>query len=364
MAYTPYNFPDQPFDGQIYPNPPIPGTFQYKWIADRRVWVLVSGGVTQVLGNAPIIITGTASAPTVNIRPASVTQSGSLSAADKAKIDKIPEVPGTVTRINTGTGLSGGPIINEGTIALRPPSGPNIGGVKAGAGVIIQPDGTLESSAGVTEVIAGVGLGGGTITTAGTIFLRPPLAGNIGGVKAGNNITILSDGTINAVQGGSATGAFSILDDISPLFDGVSVQFPIKVQGNVQTVTQPANLFLAVGGILQPYPSSFIVVNNEAIRFSFPPPTGATFSGRVFVPNGQSFNIIDDISSQFNGVTVTFALKVGAQPYSPFSPASLFVVVGGIMQTPDIAYTLSGSNITFSTAPPAGASFSGQVLGI
>jgi hypothetical protein len=183
-------------------------------------------------------------------------------------------------------------------------------------------------------------------------------------VKAGNNITILSDGTINAVQGGSATGAFSILDDISPLFDGVSVQFPIKVQGNVQTVTQPANLFLAVGGILQPYPSSFIVVNNEAIRFSFPPPTGATFSGRVFVPNGQSFNIIDDISSQFNGVTVTFALKVGAQPYSPFSPASLFVVVGGIMQTPDIAYTLSGSNITFSTAPPAGASFSGQVLGI
>jgi hypothetical protein len=364
MAYTPYNFPDQPFDGQIYPNPPIPGTFQYKWIADRRVWILVSGGVSQVLGNAPIIITGTASVPTINIRPASETQSGYMSAADKAKLNQVPTVPGSVTRVETGTGLSGGPITTVGQIRLLPPSGPNIGGVKAGNGVIILADGTLESSAGVTEVIAGAGLGGGTITTTGTIFLRPPVAGNIGGVKAGNNITILSDGTINAVQGGSSTGAFSILDDISPLFNGSRVQFPIKVGGNVQTVTQPANLFLAVGGILQPYPTSFIVVNNEDIRFAFAPPTGATFSGRVFVPNGQSFNIIDDISSQFNGVTVTFGLKVGGQPYSPFSTSSLFVVVGGILQTPNYAYTLSGSNITFTSAPPAGATFSGQVLGI
>jgi len=364
MAYIPYNFPDQPFDGQIYPNPPIPGTFQYKWIAERKVWVLVSGGVSQVLGNAPIIITGTASVPVVNIRPASLTQSGFMSAADKAKLDQVPTVPGTVTRVNTGAGLVGGPILSSGTISLLPPSGPTIGGVKAGAGVIILPDGTLESSAGVTEITAGVGLGGGTITTTGTVFLRPPVAGNIGGVKAGNNITIGPDGTINAVQGGSSTGAFSILDDISNLFNGTRTQFPLLVQGNVQTVSQPANLFLSLGGILQPSPAVFNVINNDTIRFISPPPTGTTFSGRVFIPNGQSFQQIDDISSQFNGVTLSFGLRVGGQIYSPASPASLFVVVGGILQTPNQAYSLSGSNIVFSSAPPAGATFNGQVLGI
>jgi hypothetical protein len=364
MAFTPYNFPDQPFDGQLYPNPPIPGTFQYKWIADRQVWILVSGGVSQVLGNAPIIVTGTASVPTINIRPASTTQSGSLSAEDKAKIDKIPTIPGSVIRVNTGTGLTGGPIVQEGTITLLPPNGPNIGGVKAGAGVVILADGTLESSAGVTEVIAGVGLGGGTITSTGTIFLRPPTGGQIGGVKAGNNITISADGTINAVQSGSSTGAFSILDDIGPLFDGVRTQFPLTSSGNVQTVTQPANLFIALGGILQPSPAVFTVVNNTDIKFVAPPPTGATFSGRLFIPNGQSFQQLDDISSQFNGVNSTFPLRVGGQPYSPASPSSLFVVVGGILQTPNTAYTLSGSNIVFSGSPPAGATFNGQVLGI
>ena len=128
--------------------------------------------------------------------------------------------------------------------------------------------------------------------------------------------------------------------------------------------TQPANLFIALGGIMQPPGVSFIVVNNQDIRFSFAPPTGATFSGRVFVPNGQSFVIIDDISSQFNGVQVSFQMKVAGQPYVVASPASLFVVVGGIMQTPNIAYSVSASTINFSSAPPAGATFAAQALGV
>jgi hypothetical protein len=364
MAYTPYNFPDQPFDGQLYPNPAIPGTFQYKWIANRGVWVLVSGAVTQVLGNAPIVVTGTQAAPVVNIRPATSTSPGSLSAADKAKLDALPAQVGSVSRVATGTGLTGGPITTTGTISLVPPNGPNIGGVKAGAGVTILPDGTLEAFSGVTSITAGLGLGGGTITTQGTIFLKPPSGGEIGGVKAGNNISIASDGTISATSQGTATGAFAILDDISTLFNGTSTQFNLTVSGAQQTVQQPANLFIVLGGILQPSPAAFTVVNNEQIKFSSPPPVGCTFSGRIFIPNGQSFQQLDDISPQFNGVDTSFGLRVGGQIYNPSSVASLFVAVGGVLQTPNQAYTLSGSNIVFSSAPPAGATFNGQVLGI
>jgi hypothetical protein len=364
MAFTPYNFPDQPFDGQVYPNPAVPGTFQYKWIANKGVWVIVSGAVLQVLGNEPIVITGTSTAPVVNIRPASITSAGSMSATDKQKVDSIPSSGvGSVTRINSGTGLSGGPITTTGTLNLKPASGNEIGGVKPGSGVTILPDGTLEAFSGVTQVTAGLGLGGGTITSSGTIFLRPPTDGNIGGVKAGNNITISADGTINAAGQGSATGSFALLDDISPLFNGTRAQFPLTINGNLTTVTQPANLFIVLGGILQPSPVTFSIVNNAEIKFVAAPPTGTQFSGRQFIPNGQSFQQIDDISAAFNGVTTSFPLRVGGQVYSPSSPNSLFVGVGGILQTPNIAYTLNGSNIVFSSAPPAGATFNGQVLG-
>lgn len=365
MAFTPYNFPDQPFDGQLYPNPAIPGTFQYKWDANKGVWLLISGAVLQVLGNEPIVVTGTASVPVVNIRPATTTSPGSLSAEDKQKLNSIPSSGvGSVTRIDTGVGLRGGPITTTGTIELLPPSGNRIGGVKAGSGVTILPDGTLESFSGVTAVTAGVGLGGGTITSAGTIFLRPPTGGAIGGVKAGNNITISSDGTISATTQGASTGAFALLDNITPLFDGVRTQFPLTVGGDVVTVQQPANLFIVLGGILQPAQLTFTVVNNEEIRFVSPPPTGAQFSGRIFIPNGQSFQQLDDISSQFNGVNTSFGIRVGGQIYTVSSAASLFVSVGGIIQTPNVAYTVSGSNINFTSAPPFGATFSGQVLGI
>jgi hypothetical protein len=123
-------------------------------------------------------------------------------------------------------------------------------------------------------------------------------------------------------------------------------------------------LFIVLGGILQPSPVAFTVINNEAIRFTAPPPVGTQFSGRLFIPNGQSFQQLDDIASQFNGVQTSFPLRVGGQVYQPASAASLFVGVGGVLQTPNISYNVSGSNIVFSSAPPAGATFNGQVLGI
>ena len=364
MALTPLNFPAAPFDGQIFPVPAIPGVFQYRWTAEIGAWLIVSGGVQEVLGNNPIVVTGTSSVPVINIRPASETSAGSLSAEDWTTIHNLPSTIGTVSRINTGTGLSGGPITTSGTIALLPPSGTSIGGVKAGTGVTILPDGTLEAFSGVTEVRTGTGLGGGPIVTTGTVFLKPPEGGNIGGVKAGSNITILSDGTINAYGGGGGTGAFVLLDDISPQFNGVQTEFTMKVNGGVQTATSAANTFIVIGGVLQTSPLSYVIINQNTIRFNTPPAAGTSFSGRVFVPNGQSFQLIDNISPLFNGAITTFQLKVGGQPYAPFSVASLFISVGGIIQTPNVAYTINGSNITFSSAPAAGLTFSGQVLGI
>ena len=62
-------------------------------------------------------------------------------------------------------------------------------------------------------------------------------------------------------------------------------------------------------------------------------------------------HLLDDISPQFNGVKTTFILSFGALPVSPISPAQLIVVLAGSVLTPAIEYSVSGSTITFATAP-------------
>ena len=60
---------------------------------------------------------------------------------------------------------------------------------------------------------------------------------------------------------------------------------------------------------------------------------------------------LDDISSQFDGSTVTFQLKSGGSDFFPGSSFSLLVSVAGIIQEADSAYQINNNEITFETAP-------------
>ena len=51
-----------------------------------------------------------------------------------------------------------------------------------------------------------------------------------------------------------------------------------------------------------------------------------------------------------NGVLTTFAMDLNA------SQNSLLVVYGGVIQEPGVAYTVTGTNITFTSAPVTGTS--------
>ena len=62
---------------------------------------------------------------------------------------------------------------------------------------------------------------------------------------------------------------------------------------------------------------------------------------------------LDDISSQFDGSTVTFQLKSGGSDFFPGSSFSLLVSVAGIIQEADSAYQINNNEITFATAPGA-----------
>jgi len=77
----------------------------------------------------------------------------------------------------------------------------------------------------------------------------------------------------------------------------------------------------------------------------------------------NQIRVLDDISGSFNNSTLTFALTSGSTSISPPNKQSLIINLGGVIQDPSDDYSVSGSNITFSTAPNNGLSFSGISLG-
>jgi len=72
---------------------------------------------------------------------------------------------------------------------------------------------------------------------------------------------------------------------------------------------------------------------------------------------------VDDISSGFNGNTTAFTLQVAGSDVSPGSANNIIVSVNNVIQNPNTAYTVSGSTITFTSAPTNGQAFFGLVLG-
>jgi hypothetical protein len=71
-------------------------------------------------------------------------------------------------------------------------------------------------------------------------------------------------------------------------------------------------------------------------------------------------SLLDSLT--FNGSTTTFNLTIGSVAATPHSAASLLISLNGVVQRPGVAYTVSGSQITFSAAPAATDSFFGVFL--
>ena len=67
--------------------------------------------------------------------------------------------------------------------------------------------------------------------------------------------------------------------------------------------------------------------------------------------NQGNYLKLDDISSQFDGSKVSFDLKTGGTNFFPGSSMALMVVLGGVVQEAEAAYTIDQSSIEFAAAP-------------
>ena len=77
--------------------------------------------------------------------------------------------------------------------------------------------------------------------------------------------------------------------------------------------------------------------------------------------NVGNFQVVDDISSTFNGTLTSFALTASSLAINPAKSGQLLVSINGVLQEPDDTGTegfkVSGSNIVFSSAPATGSTF-------
>ena len=79
-------------------------------------------------------------------------------------------------------------------------------------------------------------------------------------------------------------------------------------------------------------------------------------------PTDGQYTILDDIASSFNGSLTTFNLTSGGTAVTPQTDANALISISGVVQYTS-AYAISGSTITFSSAPLSTDTFSGRVLG-
>ena len=71
-----------------------------------------------------------------------------------------------------------------------------------------------------------------------------------------------------------------------------------------------------------------------------------------------------DIDSGFNGSTTAFSLQdSGGTAVVPGNEENLMISISGVVQEPGVAYTVSGSTITFTGAPASSDTFFGVMLG-
>jgi hypothetical protein len=73
---------------------------------------------------------------------------------------------------------------------------------------------------------------------------------------------------------------------------------------------------------------------------------------------GVSVLVPLELDGPTNGIRFEFTLldEVG-DPYTPVPESNILVFLGGIPQTPGVAFTISDSEISFSEAPPIGVNF-------
>lgn len=156
----------------------------------------------------------------------------------------------------------------------------------------------------------------------------------------------------------------AIIDRLEVKQNGTRSTFNLSDRGVPKYVNNVGDIFVIKNDELQYPVSSYTdhkyrtflghTVNDNKITFGNAPSASdnvnLVFFNRQLVPEPTK-NVVLDPFVCFDGTRTTFPITLDGISFTPVSVYHLFVVRNGVMQTPTKDYTVSGSSITFTTAP-------------
>ena len=230
---------------------------------------------------------------------------------------------------------------------MTPPGG--------GSTVVTQGDWWLSNGAAWQFLNVGPSVGSASTTTEGVVRLSTN-AETQAGTDGTIAVTPLSLSSRSATE--TLTGLAEIATQVETETgtDDARIVTPLKLR----TAAVYKSDFNAKGDLLSATADNTPVIlpvgaNGQSLVADSTTASGLKWSSASAVV----FQTLDDISSSFNGAQVSFPLSIATVPYTPNPSTNIMVFVGGVVQIPGAsnAYTVTGSNITFTSAPPTGASF-------
>ena len=179
---------------------------------------------------------------------------------------------------------------------------------------------------------------------AGTINMELPVAAT----RAQKLLAFDPNGavTVQPYVGGQT----QILSRDSFTGDGSTTTFTMS-----ESASDASMLNVIVNGLMQDV-SSYSVTNNTSLVFSEAPPRGANIEVRSFVQVEVVSTELKTNEFSGNGSTTAFTLGSSAIKNNTFA------YINGVYQFKS-TYSVSGTTITFSTAPPLGSSIEVMVAG-
>ena len=249
----------------------------------------------------------------------------------------IVEFTQTVDNTTTGSGATIPAPTDYGTVILTNASLTSITNIGAApAGRLL----TIKNSTGATVTI--------TNDSGGTAANRI-ITGLGADIQLANDATLFleydgnaSRWTVVGGSGGSST-SYVVKDDFTG--DGTTVDFTLSA-----TPTSILNTNVFINGVYQN--KSAYTISGSTLTFSVAPSNGDAIEVLTVVStlSGVASNMTVDTFTG-DGSTVNFTLSI-----DPISKDNIFVFIQGVYQDKD-SYSVSGTTLTFTQAPPSGIPF-------
>jgi len=266
-------------------------------------------GGGNLVANVTIDLANTAVVPATygggsNAAEVTVDAQGRITAAANVAIPQ-----GTVTNVDTGTGLTGGPITSTGIISLANTavSAGTYGDSANSVQFTVDAQGRLTAAANVaipqgtvTNVATGTGLDGGPITSTGTISLANTAvtAGTYGSGGFVPQIVIDAQGRITSASNIAVTGASTVVTDLVTISSGSVVSWENNAPA---TITWENNSLVAIDWLNGIYS---ITANNATILVNCAAETLFTLLPAAASVSGQQYKV-KKIDSSNNAATIT-----------------------------------------------------------